>query len=350
MSATLAHRVALAFEDGVTRFIEARPGDTVADAAYRAGVNIPLDCRDGACGTCRCKVESGSFDPGSYIEEALSEEEAAEGFALACQMRPKSDLVLGVLASSAACKVKAAPFKAALLGVERLSPSTLAFALEGPKGFAFLPGQYVNIRVPGTDQRRSYSMASAPGDSRLSFLVRDIPDGLMSGWLRAAQPGAEVEVEGPSGSFYLRAPERPALFLSGGTGLAPFLSMLEALAASGAPLAHPVRLVHGVTTDADLVEVARLEALAARLPGFSFATTVADAAASAHARTGYVTAHVAAEELFGGEVDIYLCGPPPMVDAVRSWLSGLGVAPRAFHTERFSPSGQAGGTAVRKAA
>ena len=74
----MVHRIALNFEDGVTRFIEARPDELVADAAYRAGLNIPLDCRDGACGTCKCHCESGDYSLGSYIDDALTEEEAAE--------------------------------------------------------------------------------------------------------------------------------------------------------------------------------------------------------------------------------------------------------------------------------
>ena len=332
----MTHSIALNFEDGVTRFIEARTGETVADAAYRLGINIPLDCRDGACGTCKCRVESGRYDGGSYIEDALTEDEAASGLALACQMRAETDLVVAIPAASTACKTRPQSFVTALRGVERLSETSIAFTLERPPGLAFLPGQYVSLRVPGTEERRSYSFSSAPGDAGLSFLVRDIPQGLMSRWLReAATPGTPMEFTGPSGGFYLREVRRPLLFLAGGTGLAPFLSMLGHLAATGTTL--PVHLVYGVTNDADLVGVAELEALAARILGFTFATVVA-AEASPHPRRGYVTAHVEPARLHGGEVDVYLCGPPPMVDAVRAWLAAEGVTSAAFHYEKFAPS------------
>src|SRR5882757_6925451 len=86
----MGRSIALNFEDGVTRFIECRPDETIADASYRVGINIPLDCRDGACSTCKCRVESGEYDRGSYLNDALTEEEAAEGLALACQTRPKT--------------------------------------------------------------------------------------------------------------------------------------------------------------------------------------------------------------------------------------------------------------------
>ena len=81
--------------------------------------------------------------------------------------------------------------------------------------------------MPGTDQRRSYSFSSPPGAETLSFPVRNVPRGVMSTYLREkAVPGTLVELIGPAGSFYLREIKRPLLFLAGGTGLAPFLSML----------------------------------------------------------------------------------------------------------------------------
>ena len=333
----MLHDIALNFDDGVTRFIACGPDETVADASFRSGINIPMDCRDGACGTCKCHVESGDFDAGSYIEDALTEQEFARGYALACQIRPGSDLVISVAASSAACRIKSQTVAATLAAVERLSDTAIAFTLEVPSGLAFLPGQYVNVSVPGTDQTRSYSFSSAPGETALSFLVRDIPLGVMSSFLRdRAAPGMPVTVAGPAGGFYLRDIVRPALFLAGGTGLAPFLSMLAKIAPTGC--AHPVHLIYGVTNDEDLVAVDRLEAFAEQIPGFTFTCCVA-ADASEYPRKGYVTAHIDPAHLNGGDVDIYLCGPPPMVEAVRGWLDRQGITPASFHFEKFAPSG-----------
>ena len=281
----MGHTIALNFEDGFTRFVEGRDGETVADASYRVGINLPLDCRDGACGTCKCRVQSGEYDGGDYIEDALTEEEAAEGLALACQMRPKTDVVVDIFASSEVCKTKGQSFQARLASVDKLSETSIAFTLEGAGAISFLPGQYVNVLVPGTDQRRSYSFSSPPGEATQSFLVRDIKPGLMSAFLREkGQPGAPMELVGPSGSFYLREIRRPLLFLAGGTGLAPFLSMLGKIAETGGS-PHPIRMVYGVTGDVDLVGVDRLERYAARIPGFAFTTCVA-AEGSAHPRKG----------------------------------------------------------------
>jgi benzoate/toluate 1,2-dioxygenase reductase component len=334
----MTQNIALNFEDGFTRFIECRPEETVADAAYRVGINIPLDCANGACGTCKCRVQSGEYDAGDYIEDALSEAEAAGGLALACQMRPKTDAVIDIFASSDVCKTKGQTFQAHIRSVEKVSDTTIAFSLEGAGALSFLPGQYVNVLVPGTDQRRSYSFSSPPGAESQSFLVRDIQPGLMSTFLREkATQGTPMEFAGPSGSFYLREIRRPLLFLAGGTGLAPFLSMLGRIAGIGSD-EYPIHMVYGVTNDADLVGIDQLQAFAARIPGFSFTTCVA-AEASAHPRKGYVTAHIEPETLNGGDIDVYLCGPPLMVDAVRSWLAGKGITPANFYYEKFSPSG-----------
>ncbi len=117
--------IALNFEDGVTRIIAGLPGETIAESAYRLGINIPLDCADGACGTCKCMCVSGAYDPGDYIEDALSDDEAAQGFGLACQIRPDTDMVINVLASSTACKVKVESFDTTISEIAFLSEEVI---------------------------------------------------------------------------------------------------------------------------------------------------------------------------------------------------------------------------------
>ncbi|UBM08218.1 benzoate 1,2-dioxygenase electron transfer component BenC [Cupriavidus metallidurans] len=339
----MEHTIALQFEDGVTRFITCGDNETLSDAAYRQQINIPLDCRDGACGTCRGLCESGHYDlpESSYIEDALTAEEAAKGYVLACQTRPRSDCVIRVPASSAACKTGVTRFEGAIAAVAPLSDSTIGFSidLDDPAALSFLPGQYVNVEIPGSGLTRAYSFSSPPGASQAAFVVRNVPQGRMSGFLAGeAQTGQRMAFSGPFGSFYLRSVTRPVLFLAGGTGIAPFLSMLDVLAASGST--HPVRMVYGVTHDIDLVATERLEAAAASIDGFTYRTCIADAA-STHERKGYVTTHVDPTWINHGDVDIYLCGPVAMVEAVRDWLRDAGITPANFYYEKFSASAEA---------
>ena len=334
----MSHHIALQFEDGVTRFIDASPLETVADAAYRQGVNIPLDCRDGACGTCKCFAESGKFTMGEYIDDALTEEEADEGFVLTCQMRAQSDCVVRVPSSSSVCRTQQAKYEAAISEVRQLSPSTISLSIQGDalNKLAFLPGQYVNLQVPGSTQTRAYSFSSLIKDGKVSFLIRNVPGGLMSSYLTgAAQLGERMTLAGPLGSFYLRDIKRPVLMLAGGTGLAPFTAMLEKIAEQGS--AYPLHLIYGVTIDADLVDMDKLESFAARIPNFTFAACVASAESS-QPKKGYVTQHIEPGHLHDGNVDIYLCGPPPMVEAVNHFIRDQGIKPASFHYEKFAAS------------
>ncbi|MDL9935297.1 benzoate 1,2-dioxygenase electron transfer component BenC [Gordonia sp. ABSL1-1] len=335
-------RVALGFEDGVTRFITCRADQTVADASYRQRINIPLDCRDGACGTCKSLCESGDYDGGTYIDDALSPAEADDGYVLPCSMKPRSDLVLQIPATSDIAKTQAATFSGELVELERLSASTVRIAVHIPNRdeLAFLPGQYVNITVPGATgpdgapATRSYSFSNDPDDPRLTFLMKLSPGGAMSTYLTdRAAVGDALTFTGPHGSFFLRESSRPVLMLAGGTGLAPVLSMLRTLRSNGSERA--VHLIYGVSSDIDLVAVDEIDSIAADLPHFTWDHCVSDPASTA-ANKGYVTSLMAAEHLYGGDVAIYLCGPPPMVESVRGHLADTGVEPTGFYYEKFA--------------
>jgi len=335
----MSYQIALTFEDGVTRFIECRPEETLADASYRARINIPLDCRDGACGTCKSYCESGEYDLGFYIEDAMTEEEAAEGYVLTCQMKPQSECVVRIPATSDVAKTGVSSHTGHIAAIDRMSETTIAFSvtLDSRDALGFLPGQYVNVVVPESDQTRSYSFSSSPQAADVSFLIRNVPTGAMSTYLRdRARAGEAIEFHGPLGSFYLRQIKRPLLFLAGGTGLAPFLAMMDTVADKGN--GHPAHLIYGVTRDIDLVKVDELEDHAKRIPGFTFTCCVA-AEGSTYPNKGYVTRYIEPAHLNGGDVDVYLCGPPPMVDAVRSFLKEQGITPLNFYFEKFSNTG-----------
>jgi NAD(P)H-flavin reductase/ferredoxin len=336
----MSYQIALTFEDGVTRFIQCRPNEVVADASYRQRINIPLDCRDGACGTCKSFCESGTYDGGDYIEDALTDEEAEQGYLLTCQAVPESDLIVRIPATSDVAKTSVSTYEGELVANERLSDTALAFSIKlaDRPSLGFLPGQYVNVQVPGTDQARSFSFSSGPGEDEVGFLIRNTQYGVLTTYLRdRAKIGDKISFNGPLGSFYLRKVERPVLFLAGGTGLAPFLSMLNKIEQDGGG-EHAIHLIFGVTNDPDLVEVEKLEGYASRISNFTFTCVVASEESS-YPNKGFVTHHMKPEHLNDGFVDIYLCGPPPMVDAVRKHLADQGIEPASFYFEKFSGSG-----------
>lgn len=334
---TTSNEVALTFEDGVTRIIQVGQFETIMDAAYKARINIPSDCRDGACGTCKSFCISGEFDPGDFIDDAMTEDELERGYMLPCQSEPESDMIIEVPGTSEMAKTSASEFEATITELTHHSDSTVSFSMdvEDRDALAFLPGQYMNLNVPGTDQIRSYSFSSGPKADHSSFMVRITPQGAMSDYLTdRAKVGDALTMTGPYGSFFLRAPQRRMLMLAGGTGLAPLLSMLEKMVTDN--ITQPAHLIYGVSNDIDVVGLELLEAYAEKLPNFTYSYCVANPE-SVHENKGYVTAFINDEHLDDGDVDVYLCGPPPMVNAVEGWFRDQGITPANFYFERFAP-------------
>lgn len=330
-------KVALNFEDGVTSFIETTGFETIAEAAYREGINIPLDCADGACGTCKCLSKSGSFDPGDYIEEALTDEEADNGYGLACQMRPQSDMVVDILASSIACKVEATTYETEITALTFLSSEIVKLNVKILDGstIKFLPGQYANILVPGSTETRSYSFSSLSDSNEMEFIIRLIPEvGLMSNYLRQAKVGDKLEITGPLGSFYSREIAKPTLFFAGGTGIAPFIAMLEQLQVAGSSQA--IQLFYGATLAENVVELDRINSY----KNVSIETKACVSnEETPHYPSGFVTQWINKEVLTQSSYDVYICGPNAMVDAVKNTLDAEGIVYDNFYTEKFIPTG-----------
>lgn len=129
------YRIALNFEGGVTRFVDCGDTEKVLDAAFRQRINLPMDCSDGVCGTCKCRAEGGAYDLGDdYIEDALTQDEAGQGLVLTCQMIPRSDCVIAVPMSSAACKTGRSEFEATVARVTPLGDAAWELVLDAPAG------------------------------------------------------------------------------------------------------------------------------------------------------------------------------------------------------------------------
>jgi benzoate/toluate 1,2-dioxygenase reductase component len=333
--------IAFHFEDGYTRIVEGQQGETVANTAFSARINIPLDCNDGVCGTCKCRVQSGQFDMGDeYIEDAITDAEIAEGYGLACQMVPQTDMVIAILASSKACKVKNETVATVIEKIEWLSDEIIKLTVQtkDKRNIHFLAGQYANIEIPKSGGKtRSFSFSGASGTDLLTFIIRLVPNGLASNYFKAdAHLGDVLNMTAPFGSFYLRTLTAPSLFFAGGTGIAPFLAMLEKLHTDGG-VQQPIQLFYGATTDANLVELALLDDFKSKLP-FDYKTCVSMETSQIHAQ-GFVNQWINKDYLGTTAYDMYICGPPPMVNAVRKSIQTAGVNSYHFYEEKFNPSG-----------
>jgi len=331
--------VTLLFEDGRAVQVEARDGETVHAAALRHKVRLETDCLEGACATCKAFCASGEFELGEYVEEALSPEERAAGYTLACQMRATGPCVLEFPYPSTRALARVPPVvrDARVVAVTPLAGRVVQLDLAVEGAFPYLAGQYVHLHVPGAGVTRSYSMAGRPGaDAPLSFQVKLLEAGAMSDYVASrARPGDTVRLEGPFGHFYLRMPSRPILMVAGGTGLAPMLAMLDALVHAGAPTV-PVILLRGAQSPDEVYGDPHLQALAARGLAVDVRTVVVAGDAGWRQPTGHVTDHLQAADAI--DRDVYLCGPPAMIEAARTKLAGFGVPASRVRAERFVAS------------
>lgn len=335
------HRAAIIFADGVTQFIQVEQQETLLDAAFRQGITLPLDCREGVCATCRGRCESGRFALEYVDEDALSADELAQGYMLACQTRLLSDGAFYFDSDSSVCSIVPQRYTARVSSVTPVAENVvrLEMALDpGQPALHYLPGQYARIEIPGGSGSRAYSWASActPQENRMAFLIRLLAQGSMSDYLRQrCQPGDTLSFSAPFGAFYLREVTRPLLLIAGGTGLSPLLSMLESLAQSGCT--QPIRLWYGVRFQQELCELERLDALTQQLSDFSYQRVVSRPDDSWHGKRGRITDVLEASQL-QQPFDAYLCGPPAMVVATCDWLESQPVAEHRVCFERFVSS------------
>ncbi|AZF07334.1 anthranilate 1,2-dioxygenase electron transfer component AntC [Pseudomonas sp. R5-89-07] len=331
------HKVAFSFADGKTLFFPVGAHEILLDAALRNGIKIPLDCREGVCGTCQGRCESGDYTQDDVDEEALSSLDLQQRKMLSCQTRVKSDATFYFDFDSSLCNVPGpVHVRGTVSEVQLVSASTAILQVQVEASLDFLPGQYARLSVPGIDSWRSYSFANLPGNY-LQFLVRLLPDGVMSNYLRErCQVGDEVVLEAPLGAFYLRHVTQPLVLVAGGTGLSALLGMLDELAANGCD--QPVHLYYGVRTEQDLCEAARISGYASKIADFRYTEVLSDASAQWTGKRGYLTEHFDLAELRDRSADMYVCGPPPMVESIQQWLADQALDSVQLYYEKFTQS------------
>jgi len=309
---------------------EVEAAQTLLGAALRAGIPLPSDCRQGACGTCRVEILEGRV---TYDEPpmGLAPEDEAAGYAFACQARAQSDLV--IRAASAAL-VPAERRTAAIAAIERLTPDVFHLRLELERAIDYAPGQHMKVVLPG-GATRNFSMASRPNGGALDFHVRRVPGGRFTdGQLPGMRPGQPVEVELPHGAFIFRRQDyRPVLMVATGTGLAPLRSMLHALLDD--PDAPPIELYWGMRTACELYADAELRAWAQRIPGLRYVPVLSRADASWTGRRGHVHDAVCEDHAKLSELAIYLCGSPNMIGEAKPAFARRGASLEHLYADGF---------------
>ena len=309
--------------------------ESVLMAAIRQGVQLMHDCTEGGCGTCRVRLMEGCVRYEEY-PLALTPEDEDEGFALACQARPESDLLISTERPMEACS-DPERYTAEVEAVEPMGRDVvhLTLALPNSESLVYRPGQYLNVML-GDGNKRSFSMASRPNGGTVDLHIRKVRGGhFTDGHLTSLRPGDRIDVELPHGLFCCHKEDfRPLLMVATGTGLAPIKSILESLMDD--PDCPPVSLYWGMRTEDDLYLHDEIQSWSERLCDFQYVPVLSRPGPDWDGRQGYVQ-EVAAEDIGDlSEHAIYMCGSPNMIASAKKLFVERGANPGFIYSDAFN--------------
>lgn len=325
------------------RAFMASADETMLAAAIRQGVGMPYGCKDGACGSCKCKKLYGSVVHGAHQSKALSEAEEAQGFVLTCCGVAHSDVVLESrqVTQAGAFPVRKFPTRVSLL--EKKSPDVMLLKLQLPatESFGYHAGQYVEFLLPG-GVRRSYSMANAAhtlaAGGTLEFHLRHLPGGQFTDHVFGTMKEKEIlRVEGPYGSFFLREDShKPIVLLAAGTGFAPIKALLEQMQLKG--IGRAVTLYWGGRRPQDLYLDDWVKAKLAEMPNLRYVPVISDALPQDHwnGRMGFVHLAVLQDLPDLSAHQVYACGAPIVVESARADFLRAGLPEEEFFADSFT--------------
>jgi NAD(P)H-flavin reductase/ferredoxin len=323
--------------------VAVRAGETLLDAALRAQVAVPFECRSGGCGMCRATVLAGDVDPGVYQKTALSDEARARGEVLLCCACARSDVEVEIEPGAALREGALPEYAARVEELSRLTHDVMRVVLRLPAGqsIRFDAGQYVNVLLDG-GARRSYSFTEPSGETdRVELHIRRIPGGRFTGQVfEAMRVGDPVHFEGPLGEFVLREPsERPLIFVAGATGFAPVKSLLEQAFRMG--LKRPLHFYWGVRRPRDFYLVDLPERWSREHANFHFVPVVSEPVAQDGwtGRTGLVHEAILQDFPDLSQHAVYACGSMLMVQAARPAFVAQGLSEEYCFSDAFVPQG-----------
>jgi len=308
---------------------EVEADESVLDAALRNGHVLPYGCRNGTCAACLGKVVSGEVDYPGELPPAISEAEVAAGQALLCQAQPRSDCEIEVteIDQPQDIVVRSLPVRVTCIEPVAHDVSLLRLKLPAAERLQFLAGQYIDILLRD-GRRRSFSLANPPhDDEQLELHVRRVGGGRFSDRLLSdMREKALLRFEGPHGSFFLREDsDRPIILMAGGTGFAPIKSIVEHAIAAG--IERPMHLFWGVRAARDLYMDDLARGWAAEHDFIDYTPVLSEPAEEDAwtGETGFVHEAVvrACPDLSGHQV--YMSGPPPMIEAGRQAFRAAGL-------------------------
>jgi propane monooxygenase reductase component len=331
--------------------IEVSEDQNILRAAAEQGIMLMHGCKEGQCASCKSFILEGEeVEHDKYSTFALPDYELEEGYTLLCRAHAYEDLTIELLNFDEEMIRSGLPIQQGVTEVVSKDAVThdmrhLVLRMIEPAEIKFFPGQYMDIAIPGTDAVRSFSMAntSSRESGLLEFVIKVYPDGKFSEFLaKDLAEGDRLDITGPFGVFTLREGDNDLIFVGGGAGMAPILSLLRTMAERG--LQRKATFFYGARTKQDLCFEAELRELEEKLPDFRYIPALSEPAGSEpghewDGETGLITDVVKrhASDLRGAHA--YVCGPPPMVEAALPLLATLGVEEKRIYYDKFTTTG-----------
>jgi CDP-4-dehydro-6-deoxyglucose reductase len=315
-----------------------REDEPVLNAALRQGVMLPYSCKNGTCGSCKGKLLDGKVHYPFHPPMALSEEESANGYALLCQAAPSEDLLVKIREIEAVRDIPIRLLPARVTEKTFLDSNVIRIRLRLPRAqrLQFLAGQYVDILLPG-ERRRAFSIASPPQEEdELELHIRHVEGGDFTGFVFDELKVKDIlRIEGPLGTFFVRhdEPERPIIMMGGGTGFAPLKSMIEDLLAM-----NDMRSIHlfwGARNQGELYQESLPKHWLETHSHIQYTSALSDSAPAQSAFSGFV--HEAVAEAYPdlSAHDVYMSGPPAMIDAAKSVFLNNGLPENRLFYDSF---------------
>jgi len=339
------HQIKIITEEGEVTEFDCAEDEDIISAAIRQSIFLMSSCREGGCATCKGECTEGDFEMGKVSAQALPQEEQEEDMVLLCRCYPTDDMVVEVpyTFDRISYSEEGKEFSTEITELQQVSSNVTKLCLkrtDGEKQIKLDSGQYYDLEIPDTEITRSYSPANiGNNDGEMEFLIRVLDDGKFSNYLKQdAKLGQALNVKGPSGIFGLVANGfTPRYFVAGGTGLAPILSMVRFMKEWGEP--QPCTIYFGSTFEEEVFYIDELDKLASEMDNLTVKICVWKATDSWAGEKGSVV-DVLKKDLQEASTkpDLYLCGPPGMVDATYSACAEVGISKDNIYLEKFLAS------------
>jgi CDP-4-dehydro-6-deoxyglucose reductase len=321
--------------------------EPILAAAIRQGIGLPYGCKDGACGSCKCRLLEGRVIHGAHQAKALSAAEEDAGLMLTCQAAPQTDIVLEARMVPGAGEFPVRKLPCRVISIEKPAADVAIVQLQLPANdpLQYRAGQYIEF-ILRDGSRRSYSMANSPLTVRekpaIELHIRHLPGGKFTDQVFGTLKEKDIlRAEGPFGSFFLRddttGEDKPIILLASGTGFAPIKSIIEDMDINGST--RKATLYWGARSRADLYLHEWADAAATRMPNLTYIPVLSEPKPEDGwtGRTGFVHQAVMHDYPNLMQHQVYACGAPIMVEsAQRDFVARCGLPDDEFYADAFT--------------